>query len=93
MADSNSGLFVLAAISVLCAVIVHWRVRRYLPATIISAFAAALLFQLAAAWQLGYVDSFAPVAFVVSLLITTIIGLVVGLLFRASRRSSSRDET
>ena len=93
MADTSLGLFVLGVISVLCAVIAHWRVKRYLLATIISSLAAALLFQLAAAWQLGYVDSFAPVAFVVSLLVTTIIGLVVGLLFHVSRRLASRDET
>jgi len=90
MTDASIGPFVLAGVSALCAVIAHWRIRRYFLASLISALAAALSFQVLVTLQLGHVDPFAPVAFVMSLLVTAAIALLAGLPFVASRRAASK---
>ena len=48
-------------------------------------------FQVLAAWQLGYLDPFAPVAFLVSLLVTLPLSWAVGWLVWRGRGNSWRD--
>ncbi len=59
--------------------------------TVGSAFLSSLVFQVLAAWQLGYVDPFALVAFLVSLLVTLPLSWTVGWLVRRGRGSDWHD--
>jgi L-lactate permease len=53
---------------------------------------SSLVFQLLAAWQLGHVDPFALVAFLVSLLVTLPLSWAVGWLVWRQRGRDSRDD-
>lgn len=57
-----TGFLVLLAISVICAFIAHWKVRRFWKATLVSAPAATLTFMLFSTVQAGFPDPFRPVA-------------------------------
>lgn len=92
MSESSTGLIVLAGMTAVSAVLVHWRIRRYVVASMVSAVVAAVVFQGLVALQLGHIDPFAPIAFVLSLLVTTPLALLVGLLFLLRRRSSAASD-
>lgn len=84
-ASASIDYLIISAVSASCAVIAHWRIRDYFKASLVSALAAAALFQGIVRLQLGYVDPFIVIAFPASLVITGSIALLVGVPFRARR--------
>jgi hypothetical protein len=82
VSDAETGVVVLISLSVICAVAAHALIRR----PVAAAPAASLLFHVAAATHLGYVDKFAPVTFVYGVIYGSVIALLVGLPFRLLRR-------
>lgn len=93
MSESSTGLIALAGVTAVSAVLVHWRIRRYVAASMVSAVVAAAAFQGIVALQIGHIDPFAPIAFLLSLLVTTPLALLVGWLFLLRRRSSAVSDT
>lgn len=89
MSESSDGLIVLVGVAAVSAVLVHWRIRRYVVASILSALVAAVVFQGFVALQLGHVDPFAPIAFVLSLLVSLPLAFLVGWLFLLRRRADA----
>ncbi|MBX3712704.1 MAG: hypothetical protein KF800_12145 [Lysobacter sp.] len=92
MSESSADLIILAGVSAVSAVLMHWRIRRYILASMVSAVVAAAVFQGLVSLQLGHIDPFAPIAFVLSLLVTTPLALLVGSLFLLRRRSSAASD-
>lgn len=74
---------------------IAWVANRRRPstgwATVGAAFFSSLVFQVMASWQLGYVDPFALVAFLVSLLVTLPLSWAVGWLVWRGRGHNWRD--
>lgn len=93
MSESSDGLIVLVGVAAVSAVLVHWRIRRYVVASIVSALVAAVVFQGLVALQLGHVDPFAPIAFVLSLLVSVPVAFLVGWLFLLRRRAGAVSDT
>jgi CHASE2 domain-containing sensor protein len=93
MSESSDGLIVLIGVAAVSAVLVHWRIRRYVVASIVSALVAAVVFQGLVSLQLGHIDPFAPIAFVLSLLVTTPLAFLVGWLFLLRRRAGAVSDT
>lgn len=91
MSEANAGILVLMVVAVVCAVLRHWRIRRYVIASLFSSVVASLVFQAMNAAYLGYMDPFAAIAFVMSLLFTVPTAFVIGLWF-AWRRKARRGE-
>ena len=89
MSESSAGLIALAGVTAVCAVLVHWRIRRYVVASMVAAVSAAVVLQALITLQLGHIDPFAPVAFVLSLLVTTPLAFLVGWLFLLRRRANA----
>lgn len=88
MSESNAGLIALAGVTAVAAVLVHWRIRRYVVASMVAPVVAAAVFQGVVALQLGHIDPFAPIAFVLSLLVITPLAFLVGWLFLLRRRAT-----
>lgn len=93
MSESNAGLIALAGVTAVVAVLVHWRIRHYVVASMVAAVVAAAVFQGVVALQLGHIDPFAPIAFVLSLPVTTPLAFLVGWLFLLRRRASPVSDT
>jgi hypothetical protein len=93
MSESSAGLIVLAGVSAVSAVLVHWHIRRYVVASMVSAVGAAVVFQALVVLQLGHIDPFLPIAFVLSLPVTTPLAFLVGWLFLLRRRASVVSDT
>jgi hypothetical protein len=74
------------AISVVVALVVHWRERRLLRAVLMSSVLATVLFQVAAYVHLGHIDPFFPIAVVVGGVSSAVISAVVGGAFMLGRR-------
>lgn len=87
MSESSDGLIVLVGLNAVSAVLVHWRIRRYVVASMVSAFVAAVVFQSLVALQLGHIDPFVPVAFALSMLVSLPLAFLVGWLFLLRRRA------
>jgi nucleoside permease NupC len=85
------GWIVLFVVTVGIAWVANRRRRRTAWGTIGAALFSSLAFQVLAAWQLGYLDPFAPVAFLVSLLVTLPLSWAVGWLVWRGRGNSWRD--
>ncbi len=82
---------VFVSIAIVCALILHWRVRSFFLASIISGPVASLIFQGVITVQLGYMDPFALIAVVVGAFYAWLIAIMVGLPFlgvRSKRRGS-----
>jgi hypothetical protein len=93
MSEPIAGLIVLAGVTAVSAVLMHWRTHRYVSASLVSAVVAAAVFQGLVSLQLGHIDPFAPIAFVLSLLVSTPLAFLVGWLFLLRRRSSAVSDT
>lgn len=65
MNQPSVGIVVLIAISVVVAIVGHWRITRYVVACAVSAVVSAVLFEVAVFIQLGYLDPFFLIAIAV----------------------------
>lgn len=75
------GLWIFLGLALICSVVLHVVIKRYYVASVVSAITVALLFQIIAAIQLGYMDPFAPIAFGITAVVTFGMALVIGLPF------------
>jgi Kef-type K+ transport system membrane component KefB len=91
MSEGTSGLLILAGIAMSSAVLWHWLVPRYIAAVVGATITAAAAFQYVAYLHLGYFDPFFLVAIITSSVMAAVIALLVGLPFRAVRRSYGAD--
>ena len=89
MSESTVGILILLGISGLVATVTHCFYRRFLPASLLSAFVATLMFQVTAFFRLGYLDPFFPIAVAVGGCISFVVALVVGGVVRRFRGGSS----
>ena len=78
MSEAATGLIVLCLVSAALAFLANRRARLSAWGGVLVAVASALVFQILAALHRGYLDPFAPIAFVVSLVVTVPVTLVVG---------------
>jgi len=81
MSEGIQGIIILILISLLCSVTFHWYLKEFKPAILTSAFATAVLFQLANYLHLGYFDPFFLIALVTTFVLALIIACFVGLFF------------
>jgi hypothetical protein len=87
MSEGTVGLIILTTIALGSALVWHWLVDYYVPAVIGATITTVTSFQLAAYFHLGYLDPFFLVAVLTSSIMVAVIALLVGLPFRARRRS------
>ena len=83
-------MVVLTSLSAVTAIASHLLVRRYLLASILGAVAASVLFQVRDFVNRGYLDMFAPVAFVCGGGVAFVVALIVGLPIRQMRIGKSK---
>jgi hypothetical protein len=89
MSESTVGILILLGISGVAATVTHCFYCRFLPACFLSAFVATLMFQVAAFFRLGYLDTFFPIAVAVGGFISFVVALVIGGVVRRFRSGSS----
>ena len=87
MSEGTVGLIILTAIALGSALVWHWLVVFYRPAVIGATITTVIAFQVAAYFHLGYLDPFLLVAIVTSSIVAAVIALLVGVPFRAWRKS------
>ena len=78
MSEGVVGIGILTVVAVVTGVVSHRLIHNYVLAAAAAAAIATLTFQLIVRWQLGYLDSFFPIAVVVSGAFAFLIALVVG---------------
>lgn len=86
MNEAVTGIVVLIGVSVLCALIAHALIRHLLVAAAVAAPVASLLVLIAETVHLGYMDPFAPLAFMPIAGLAFGIAVLVGLPFHLRRR-------
>jgi hypothetical protein len=79
---SAQSVLILAVISVVVALAVHFRVRDYVKASLISAALTSLLFQVVIYFDVGHIDPFVLISLVTGFVAALVVSMVVGLLFR-----------
>lgn len=84
------GSLLLLMISVFCALLFHWRIKHYLFAVFGAASMASVLFQIAAYFQLGYLDPFFAVALLTGGLFAMVVAFIAGVPFYVARDKSKR---
>lgn len=84
--ESHLPLIAFFLFAVCLAALFHWRMRRFIIASLLAAFLAAVAFQIVGYFVLGYLDPFVLIALVVSMVLAFAIAVVVGLLLRLARR-------
>lgn len=87
MSEGTVGLVILGATALGAALVWHWFVPFYRPAVIGATITTVIVFQVAAYIHLGYLDPFFVVAIVTSSIVAAVIALLVGIPFRARRKS------
>lgn len=88
MSEGAIGLSVLLSISVLSALVFHWRIARLKFASFCAASFSAVAFQVAASFRAGHFEPFAIVAFVVGGVVALLVAAIVGLPFALARRNA-----
>ena len=83
------AIAILIAISVGVSLVVFRLTKQLVVGVPASVFVSAALFQIAARIQLGYLDAFWPVAFIVSMLPSAIVATAVGYLIRRRSRAAN----
>lgn len=79
------GVLVFVIVAATLAVVAHLFIRRFVLAVLLSSMGSSVLFQLIVWIQLGYLDPFAPIAFIVTLVLAVLISAMVGALFSVMR--------
>lgn len=92
MTEATTGMIILAVLICICAVVANALIRNLMVASVSAAVAAALFFQVAATIHLGYIDPFAPIAFVVSGFLAWVLAVLIGLVFRFARERHHSNE-
>jgi len=87
MSEGTVGLIILTAIALGSVLVWHWLVAFYRPAVIGATITTAFVFQAAGCFHLGCLDPFFLVAALTSSLMAGAIAMLVGLPFRAWRKS------
>ena len=85
MNQAVQSLTVLGITSVLVSFLAHFYFRSYVLVSFISAVISSALFQVFAYFQLGHLDPFFLIAFVVTLIPTLIVSLIIGFVFKKKR--------
>ena len=88
MSEPAGGLIILCAVTTTCAFLTHWRVHRFVIASIVSAFCGSAVFLALEILQFGYFPSM-PISFLLTFLVTAPIALIVGCFFVLQRRKNS----
>jgi hypothetical protein len=91
MTALNQALLALANASGGSACVAHGILRDYRRAGLVAAGLAVIMFQVGLYLQLGHLDPFAPIAFVITGGIAYVVALVIGLPFRAHRAKRARE--
>ena len=89
MSEGAIGLSVLLSISVLSALVFHWRIAHFKLASFGAAFFSAVAFQIAAYLRAGHFDPFTIVGGVVALVIAALVGLPFALARRNAKSSDA----
>lgn len=89
MSEVTTLIIILSALSMVCAVIVNALTRRPIKAAGIAVPVASLLLQIACVVHVGYMDPFAPIAFVVGAFWAFPVALFIGLIFHLGRRRAA----
>jgi hypothetical protein len=87
--EGSIGLIILSSISILIGIGFHYKLKKPIVATILSTFSASIAFQVIVYVDLGYLDPFFFIAFILSSGITFLISLLVGIPFIYYRRKRS----
>jgi hypothetical protein len=82
------GFLVLLSLSVLAALIFHWRIRDYTRASCGAALVTTIAFQVVGFVYLGRLDAFFLVALVTGGVLGLTVALIVGLPFLITRRKA-----
>jgi hypothetical protein len=92
MSEGAIGLSVLLSISVLSALVFHWRIAHFKLASFGAAFFSAVAFQIAAYLRVGHFDPFTIVGCVVGGVVALVIAALVGLPFALARRNAKSSD-
>ena len=90
MSAEPMAILGFAIIGIVTSTCLHALVRNYLAASALSALIGATIFQFAAYVDLGHLDPFFLIGFVVGALLYFVLALLIGLPFRARRRAKAQ---
>ena len=86
MSEGEVGLLILLTLAAVSAMAWHWvLLRSFSAATFLATVTAVVLFQVAAYFQLGYLDPFFMIAVATSSVVCFVVALLVGWVFSALR--------
>jgi ABC-type thiamin/hydroxymethylpyrimidine transport system permease subunit len=86
MSQANVGIAILVGLVLGISILVHWRIRSIIPASLIAGLLAAVAFMLIDTIVHGQLEKLAPVAFIVALLWGVGGAFAVGLIFVGFRK-------
>jgi hypothetical protein len=90
LSDATLGLVVQLGLTVAASLFCHWWSKAYLPASIISAVTANVLFQVFDYLHEGHFNKFALVGFTFGTLYSFIVALLIGLPFLIYRKRRTK---
>jgi len=85
MNEGQLGLYIFSFICIASAMTSHWRIQSYWLATIVSTVVSAILFQVIAYIDLGYLDPFFIMAMITSSAAAFTISAFIGAFFTKHR--------
>jgi predicted PurR-regulated permease PerM len=86
MSEAATGAVILAVLAVAISSLIHYRMRSVILPSIAAALLAAAAFSLIDYLHEGHLQPFAPIAFVMSLLLTLCGAIFIGILFAIARK-------
>ena len=92
MNEDALAVVIFGAICVSSAFVVHWHLRSYWAATILSALLSVVLVQVVAYIDLGYLDPFFLMAVATSSVAAFVISSIVGAFFKVNRNKSASEQ-
>ena len=90
MSESQAGIFILVGVTLPTALFCHWRIKKYLLASLAAAVSSTILFQIINFLHLGYLDPFFLIATFFGGGIAWGVALIIGIPFLIKRRAKER---
>ena len=90
MGEEIRAIIIFFGVAVGSAALAHYFIRQYTLGSFAGALTAAIVFQVWSYIELGYMDPFWPIAFVVSGLLSLFVALLVGGIFTYVRKKNRK---
>ena len=89
MEKEHIGILIFALLILISSLTFHYKIRNYLVSSVLAALTTSVLFQIIGFIVLGYIDPFFLIAFVITLVISFMASMLVGIPFVLYRKKEN----